>query len=84
MVLKTALVLGFAFHCCVLEPNILYIDQKKREAILEEHKLTLWCYFLTNHGHLYANVSLLIELLMVMLASSAEVEGGILAKHLFY
>ena len=38
--LNTALVLGFSFYCCILEPNILYIDQKNREAIFNALRRT--------------------------------------------
>ena len=56
------------------------MDQENREATFKALRRTsadVKVWFFNNHGHLYPNFSLLIELLMVMLASSAEVERGI-------
>ena len=39
---------------------------------------TMWCRFLTNYGHLYDNIALLLEIMIVLLCSFAVVEHGFL------
>ena len=51
---------------------------------LQEHHQMLWSTFLWNNQHLYPQVSLLIEVMLSMLASSAVVERRIKMYLLLY
>ena len=37
---------------------------------------TMWCRFLTTYGHLYDNIAMILEIMIVLLCSSAVVERG--------
>lgn len=43
---------------------------------LKEHQVMLWCRFLTHLKDLYPNISMVVEILVVLLASSSVVERG--------
>ena len=51
---------------------------------LQEHHQMLWSTFLWNYQHLYPQVSLLVELILLMPAISAVVERGIKIYLLLY
>ena len=51
---------------------------------LQEHHQMLWSTFLWNYQHLYPQVSLLVELMLLMFASSDAVEKGIKMYLLLY
>ena len=57
---------------------------KSRFLHLQEHHQMLWSTFLWNYLHLYPQVSLLFELMLSRLASSAVVERGIKIYLLLY
>ena len=72
----------------VLDTNSFDIKEAKKEWIkvkrivkqkfmqLQSHQSMLWCRFLTSYKHLFPNISMLIEILLVLLASSSVVERG--------
>lgn len=42
----------------------------------KEHQQTMWCHFLTHQKDMYANVGMLLEILLLFLGGSCQIERG--------
>lgn len=71
--------------CPLYSPHLFSVLQIKRSIKqsfihLQQNHVRLWCQSLTNYHHLHQNICYLIEILLLILASSAIVEQGLLSS----